>query len=297
MVDAKWQKIMLRIILKLGFLVPLVSHATGRPGYHFVILESSLRTAHSDAMNWLRQIYKRTVQASENRHLLSKIDKLVEKMNEIAEARSFVCICKVLAVSIQFNQWSHLAGRGLVQSHRDPRPSLASCAICECWFTWWRVLLHPGRLPGSIFWILILSLLVSMSLLRFFFRWWDHVSVERSFLHTRVKHGNFFNLSDVICHTGIVGPIHPFRNKDTFNNNTELDLNGCQPPLLVVVLLVLSCNDMLEQKLQCTFFDYSVQVLVKKEQENGSTTFHIAVFSHSSCFHCSVFFDNCCFPM
>lgn len=66
--------------------------ATGRPGFHFVILESSLRRAHDDIMGWLQEVYMKTVKAPENKHLLKNIDGLVKKINETAEARSFVCI-------------------------------------------------------------------------------------------------------------------------------------------------------------------------------------------------------------
>ena len=71
------------------------SHATVRPGYHFVILESSVRKCHDEIMDWLRQRYEKTVQ--KNKHLHKDIARSAKKLNETAEARSQVSMCSVLA--------------------------------------------------------------------------------------------------------------------------------------------------------------------------------------------------------
>ena len=49
-------------------------------------------------MDWLRQHYEKTVQ---KKHLHKDIARLAKKLNETAEARSFVCIRSVLAVSMK----------------------------------------------------------------------------------------------------------------------------------------------------------------------------------------------------
>ena len=50
-------------------------------------------------MDWLRQHYEKTVQ--KNKHLHKDIARSAKKLNETAEARSYVCMCSVLAVSMK----------------------------------------------------------------------------------------------------------------------------------------------------------------------------------------------------
>ena len=49
-------------------------------------------------MDWLGKHYNKIIK--KNKRLHKDITRLVKKLNETAEARSFVCICKVLAVSM-----------------------------------------------------------------------------------------------------------------------------------------------------------------------------------------------------
>lgn len=168
------------------------SHATVRPGYHFVILESSVRKYHDEIMDWLRQHYEKTVQ--KNKHLHKDIARSAKKLNETAEARSYVCMCSVLAVSMK------PSGR----KRASPKSSWFKAVLGELCHLW--MLIHIVESTSSsraVAWQLILILLASMSLdvvcwtcewvdmLGFFFKWGDHVSVCVSWVVLHLQRNSF----------------------------------------------------------------------------------------------------------